>query len=173
MRALFAGLTMLALAACGAPEMAERAPVEGYTLEVRAASDAQVFLVTAPDGRTAAARTAGGVSSLMDVEAARAFTVLPAKENTPPEVLAVRLPNFELSIAAEGDAAGEDGARVMINAGGRQIDINARDDGSAEAGRAHVRITGASAEEARDFVADAEELSPEVQAEMLAALGLS
>ncbi|HRO03135.1 MAG TPA: hypothetical protein PLS69_05980 [Terricaulis sp.] len=174
MRAILAGLAALALAACSEAELAgapEDAP-GGYTLEVRANGDAQVFLVTGPDGRSTAGRAAGGVSALMDTEAARAFTVLPENEEPLPEVMSLRLPGLNLSIAAEGDT-GEEGARVSINAGGRQVEVNARDNDAGDTERAHVRITGASESEARNFIAEADKLSPEVQSEMLAALGLS
>jgi len=174
MRGIFGGLAALALAACGEADLAgapENAP-GGYTLEVRANQDAQVFLVTGPEGQGAAARAAGGVSALMDTTQARAFTVLPENEEPLPEVLSLRVPGFDLSIGAEGNTS-EEGARVSINAGGRRVEVNARDDGAGETERAHVRITGASEADARDFIAKADELSPEVQAQMLAALGLN
>lgn len=170
MRGFLAAFAAVFLAAC-AVEQHDQAG--GYTLEVRAAGDAQVFLVTAPDGRAVAGRAADGVSALMDAEAARAFNVLPEGAEALPEVMALRLPGFELSIAAEdGDVEGADGARVSINAAGRQIQVNARDDDGGNNGRAHVRITGASADDARGFINDAEELSAEVKAEMISALDL-
>lgn len=175
MRGVLAGLAVLTLAACSEADVANSDnPPGGYTLEVRADQDVQVFMVTAPDGRTTAARATDGVSGLMDLEEARAFSVLPAaSEDAPPEVVALRLPGFDLSIAAEGNTNSADGARVNINAGGRQVHIEAQDDGGTETDRAHVRITGASESDARDFIADAEEISPETQAQMLAALGLN
>jgi hypothetical protein len=174
MRGVLAGLAVLALAACSEADVANSDnPPGGYTLEVRADDDVQVYLVTSPDGRTTAARATDGVSGLMDVEEARAFTVLPANEEPMPEVVALRLPGFDLSIAAEGAQTSSDSARVSINAGGRQVEVDARDSGGAETDRAHVRITGASEGDARDFINDAEKLSPEVQAQMLAALGLT
>jgi hypothetical protein len=172
-------ITALALcaAACSESELAggpdASNPAGGYTLEVRADQDVQVFLVTAPDGRAVAGRATDGVSALMDTQEARAFAVLPAGEEPLPEVMALRLPGFDLSISAEGAASEAEGARVSINAGGRQVEVNARDDGAGETDRAHVRITGASEADARDFITKADELTPETQAEMLAALGLS
>lgn len=174
-RTLFAALAGLALAACGDAQMAgSDDPPGGYTLEVRADNDVKVYLVTAPDGRAAAGRAAGDVSGLMEPEAARAFTVMPASEDSElPEVIALRVPGLDLSIRAEGETSDAEGARIAINAGGRQVEIDAQDDGAGGNERAHVRIRGASEKEAREFIADAEELSAETQAEMLAALGLS
>lgn len=176
MRWMIAALALCA-AACSETELAggpdSTNPPGGYTLEVRADQDVQVFLVTAPDGRTTAGRATDGVSGIMDAEAARAFTVMPAGEAPLPEVMALRLPGFDLSIAAEGETGAAEGARVSINAGGRQVEVNAREDGAGESERAHVRITGASEADARDFISEADELSPETQAQMLAALGLN
>lgn len=177
MRALFAALAALALAACSSEENlaggpASDNPAGGYTLEVRADQDVKVYLVTDAEGNTVASRATGGVSSLMDVEEARAFNVLPATSEPPPEVMSLRVPGFEISIAAEGDSANSENARVQVNAGGRTVDVTAQGDG-AENDRAHVRITGASEADVRDFIADAEELTPETRTEMLAALGLS
>lgn len=175
LRALCAALAGIALAACSADmQVADTDPPGGYTLEVRAENDVKVYLVSAPDGRAAAGRSAGDVSGLMEPEAARAFTVLPEGEASElPEVMALRLPGLDLSIRAEGDASGAEGARVAISAGGRQVHVNAQDDGDGGNERAHVRIQGASEQEAREFIADADGLSAETQAEMLAALGLN
>lgn len=176
MRWMIAALALCA-AACSETELAggpdSDNPAGGYTLEVRADQDVQVFMVTAPDGRMVAGRATDGVSSLMDGEAARAFTVMPASQEPLPEVMALRLPGFDLAISAKEDGSGEEGARVSINAGGRQVEVNAQDDGGGGSERAHVRITGASESDARDFVAEADDLSPAVQAEMLTALGLN
>ena len=175
MRAIVAALAIMGLVACDGvgPEEGERAnPAGGYVLEVRADEDVKVFMVTAPDGTSAAGRAADGVSALMDPDEARAFTVLAEAGEPPPEVLSLRVPGFNLSIRAEGDGSGQEAARVQINAGGRQVEIDARDGGAGVTERAHVRITGASQADARDFITDADELSPAVQAEMLSALGL-
>jgi hypothetical protein len=177
MRVLMMALAAFALAACDgtvnvAGDEGSSNPAGGYTLEVRALDDIQVFVVTAPDGRSAAGRAAEGVSALMDAEEAQALTMLPAMEGEPPEVLALRVPGFDLSIRAEGDSSGEEGARVSINAAGRQVQVNARDDGAGGNEHAHVRITGACEQDARDFIAKGDELSPAVQADMLTALGL-
>lgn len=177
MRAVFAALAALALAACSEAEMAggpeSSNPAGGYTLEVRADQDVKVYLITDAEGNSVAGRATGGVSSLMDVEEARAFSVLPATDEAPPpEVMSLRVPGFEISIAADGDSGNSENARVQVNAGGRTVDVTAQGDG-AENDRAHVRITGASEADVRDFIADAEELTPETRTEILAALGLS
>jgi hypothetical protein len=176
MRWMIAALALCA-AACSEAELAggpeSDRPAGGYTLEVRADQDVQVFLVTTPDGRTVAGRATDGVSGLMNAEDARAFAVLPQTGEPMPEVVALRLPGFDLSISAQEDGAGQEGARVSIHAGGREVQVNAQDNGAGESERAHVRITGASETDVRQFISDAEALSPAVQAEMLAALGLS
>jgi hypothetical protein len=58
--------------------------------------------------------------------------------------------------------------------GGQQnIIVRASENGPGDADDvAFVRITGADEETARDFITDADELSPAVQAQMLAELGL-
>jgi len=175
MRGVLAALAALGLVACGAGELAggpaSDNPAGGYTLEVRADRDVHVFLVTRPDGTSVAARATEGVSGLMEADAARAFTVLPVEgEDPPPEVLTFRVPGFDLSVSA-AEGADAESARVSINAGGRKVEVDARDSGGND--RAHVRISGASEADVREFVTDAEELSAETQAEMLAALGLS
>ncbi|HRK63092.1 MAG TPA: hypothetical protein PLN53_01795 [Terricaulis sp.] len=176
MRWMIAALALCA-AACSEPELAggpdAQNPAGGYTLEVRADQSTQVFLVTGPDGRSVAGRAADGVSGIMDTEAARAFTVMPEGEEPLPEVMALRFPGFDLSVSGEGDASNAEGARVSINAGGRTVEVNAREDSEGVNERAHVRITGASEADVRDFISDADELSPETQAQMLTALGLN
>ena len=173
MRMIFAALAALALAACGEADLAggpdARNPAGGYTLEVRATRGQGVSsppLTAAPSQANA-----DGVSALMDLEAARGFTAMP-ETAAPPEVLSLRVPGFELSIGAEGDSSTTEGARVAINAGGRQVHVNAREDGDGGNENAHVRITGASETDVRDFITKADDLSPAIQAEMLAALGL-
>ena len=58
-----------------------------------------------------------------------------------------------------------------MNIGGFSMDAEGNgDDGN---GRAHVHFAGLSAHDARHFIKDADELSPQVQSQMLTALGLS
>ncbi len=187
MRILIAALA-LCLAACG-PVVVSDGPVSGgsegevaaaagpgYTLEVRALAGEQTYLVTAPDGLQVAARAAGGASALLDAGAMRALAATPPPQSAAPEVMALRMPGFEMSIGAESKSAGGDNGNVSISIGGgdgERIQINAHDGGDGDnVDSAHVLITGADAQSVREFIAEADELSPSVQGQMLAALGL-
>jgi len=177
MRLLIAALAVLA-AACSADVNTGRAAAvgEGYVLEVRATSGEQTYLVTAPDGRVVGARAAQGASALMNGDSAQRLAADPPPQgDAPPEVMSLRLPGFDMAISAEGDDSTENGrASVSINAGDNRVIVNADEGGPGEADdRAYVRITGADADAVRDFINDAEELSPEVKAEMLAELGIA
>jgi len=144
----------------------------GYTLEVRADDNLQVFLVTAPDGRQAAGRVESGVSSFMEGAQIQSLGAMPPTPSPPAgdEAVSVRAPGFSLSIAGESDAGGEGGGRVAINVGGHSVEVNAEEAGVND--RAHVRIGGVDAGEAREFIEGADELSADVRSQMLAALGL-
>jgi hypothetical protein len=181
MRLWLAASVAMFLAACGDVDIHANgagggADPGGYTLEVRAADNEQIFLVTAPDGHTVAARAADGVSALMDDAAIHALAAEPpAPANADmQQAVSVRAPGLNLSVSGDPDRKGEDGSgRVSINIGGHGIEVNADDGGPGDAdGRAHVRITGVPESDARDFIAKADQLSPAVQAQMLAALGL-
>jgi hypothetical protein len=177
MRLVIAGIATL-VAACADAEMpGAAAPGEGYTLEVRATEGQQTYLVTAPNGRVVGARAAEGASALMNNDSARALTGDPPPQGElPPEVMSLRLPGLDMQINAEEDDTGGDNGRVALSIGGegRNIVVNADEGGPGEADdRAYVRITGADESTVRDFIADAEELSPDVKAEMLAELGLT
>lgn len=145
---------------------------DGYTLEIRASDAEQIYLVTAPDGRVVAGRAADGASALMADADIRALA--PAVSAEPDEtlrhVMSLRLPGFDLSVHGEDD--GDDGGgRVELNVGGRAVQITA-EDGAPGEDRAHVLIRGVPEAEVREFVASADHLSPAVQAQMLAELGL-
>ncbi len=179
MRALLAALA-LALAACDgaatdSTESGSEAAAAGYTLEIRASGDAHAFLITAPDGRVVGARAAEGASALMDQDTLRTFSAAaPAGEQTASgrEVVSLRLPGVSLSVSGDEGGGGESG-RVSINAGGHSVEVNANEGGPGGSDDvANVRISGVDEAEVRDFIAKADELSPSVQAEMLAALGL-
>lgn len=179
MRYVAMACALLALAACDrtVTESAETAGAAGgYTLEIRAAQGAQSFLIIAPDGRTVGARAAEGASALMDDERARSLAGEPPPEGEAlPEVLGLRLPGFEMSVGAtEEDGSGDHGT-VNLSIGGRQnVVVRASEGGPGEADDvAYVRISGADERAVRDFIADAEELSPEVKTQMRAALGLN
>ena len=180
MRAVIAVLA-LALAACeGSVRTDEKgeaaAPAEGYTIVVRAAGDAQTFLITAPDGRTVGAQAASGASSLMDADRAQAeIGEPPPRMEEVPEVMSMRLPGFEMTVGGtEEYAAGDRGqVRLSIGGGRQRVEVNADEGGPGEADdRAFVRITGADEEAVREFIADNEDLSTEVKTQMLAALDL-
>lgn len=183
MRVWYAALALAAaLAGCDASTTGDleggpsAAAGDTYTLEIRATSAEQTYLVIAPDGRTVGARAAEGVSALMDDTRAQALAGDPPPEGeATPEVMSLRLPGFSMSIGAgEENAEGEHG-RVDLSIGGdgQNVVVHADEGGPGEADdRAYVRITGADAEAVRNFIAEAEELSPAVQAEMLAALNL-
>ncbi|MGE0597535.1 MAG: hypothetical protein AB7P07_14320 [Hyphomonadaceae bacterium] len=149
-----------------------------YEMQIAASDAAQIYYVTGPDDRAAAARVENGVSSVIDVAEARlavgearaaAADLGPIQDET----LAIRVPGFSMTIAAEDDSApGDSGrAQIAINAGGREVNVDASGDGEADG--AIVRISGASEDDARDFIRDAEELSAETKDQMLAALGLN
>jgi hypothetical protein len=177
MRFLFAALALGAAACSSDINIGDAAPGEGYTLEVRANAAEQTYMVTGADGRMVAARASDGVSSLLDANGVQALAATPAPTSDAPEVMSMRLPGFEMKIGAEdGNPDGGD-ANVDISIGGadgQRIHVNADEGATADDGddRAHVLITGADETAVRDFIRDAEELSPEVKSQMLAALGL-
>jgi len=149
----------------------------GYTIEVRASEVDQTYLITTPDGRTIGARAADGASMLMDQPRAQALAAEPPPRNTEevPQVMSLRVPGFEMTIGGtEDDANGEHGQVSMRIGGGDQtVVVHADEGGPGEADdRAFVRITGADEQAVREFIAEADELSPTVQAQLLGELGL-
>ncbi|MBL8531695.1 MAG: hypothetical protein JNK94_08170 [Hyphomonadaceae bacterium] len=183
MRRLAAVLALAALGACGevnevdGGKGADGAPASGYTLEVRADPGQQTYLITTPEGRTVGARAAEGASMMMDERRASAlFADPPSFAASAPEVMALRLPGFDLSIGAEEENAEGDNGRVHLSLGraGQGVQVFADEGGPGdEDDRAYVRISGADEATVRDFISDADKLSADVRAEMLAALGLS
>lgn len=173
MRLIAAALAAMGLAACDASVQVDGADgAGGYLLEVRASESEQFYLVTAPDGRVAAARVAEGQSLLMDDTRTQALLGAPVEAgDTLPRIVSLQIPGFGFSIHGQ-DSTDGDSARISIHAGGRRIEVDARDGGVEGADRAYVRIAGADAGAARDFIAEAERLSPDVQAQMRQALGL-
>lgn len=172
-------LALAALAAAGCVDVKPGSegefaggPAGGYTLEVRASQGEQIFLVTSPDGRAVAARAADGASALMD---AAALGALPAmSDEDMREVVSLRLPGVDLSVSGSPDNKGQEGSgRVSVNVGGRSVEVNASEGAPGETDdNAHVLIRGVDEAEAREFIAKADQLSPAVQAQMLAGLGL-
>lgn len=180
MRSAFFALILLAAGCDASVDVSDKGdsqtPAGGYTLEVRADQAAQIYLVTTPDGKTVAARAENGTSTLMQGRAVQALANQPMPTDpTQQEVVSLRVPGVNLSVSGSPDSTGEDGtAHVTVDAGGHSVEVNAEGNGEDNGpnNRAHVRITGATEEEARDFVNKAEKISPDVQAQMLAALGL-
>lgn len=180
MRFLIAALA-LALAACdGSVETAdtgENTSPGGYTMEIRASEAQQAYIVIAPDGRTVGARAVGDISALMDNDRVQSLLSEPPPVGEDAvEVMSLRMPGFNLSIGADGeDASGENGrVNIAMGAGeGQQITVNADEGGPGEADdRAFVRITGADEQAVREFIAEADKLSPEVRTQMLTGIGL-
>lgn len=167
----------LVLAACDASYTSgERAAdtAGGYTLEVRAVEGVQTYIVTAPDGRQTAGRAAEGASALLDAEAIQGLGDMQALNTEPqPEVFAMRIPGVDISVSADAENPNSESANVRINAGGRSVHVDADEGGPGDSDdRANVRITGATEQDARDFINDAEEISAEVKTQMLSAVGL-
>ena len=208
MRALIVGLAILA-AACSV-ETGKGRSHGGYAVDIRANGNDQIYVVTAPDGRVAAARAHDGVSAMLDSQALQqALASMPQPASNPrydDHEVSIRGPGFSLQASGDDNAtesadtsdhrttatatatatpaSGEKPAaghtdehsrgHVTMNIGGFGLNVNA-DEGGPGAGddRAQVRLTGLSAHDARKFITDADELSPQVQAQMLTALGLS
>ncbi len=183
LRALMLGYMLAVLAACDGVSTSPDGDLEGapgaggYTIEIRASASDQTFLVTAPDGRVVGARAAEGASMLMENDRAMALAGAPPTQGEPPpEVVSLRVPGFNLRIGGvDENADGESGqVAISMGANGQNIEINADEGGPGDADdRAHVRIIGADEQAVREFIAEADELSPSVQAQMLAGLGIA
>jgi len=197
MRVFILGLALLA-AGCSF-EAGKGHHGGGYSVEIRANGNDQVYVVTAPDGRTTAARVHDHVSAMLNTqEMQQALASMPTP--APPsgngdDNVSIRAPGFSLRASGDGHAddeaatttpaSGEKPAAapatdqhergaVQMNIGGFGLDVNADDGGPGDADdRAQVRLTGLSAHDARKFITEADDLSPAVQSQMLTALGLS
>ena len=185
MRWIVAAVAALALVGCkneggSAGADAAGAP-HGYRMEVRAANNEQIYLVTAPDGRVTAAHAGSGTSAVIDTAAAQRLAAVPTGNSDAPEVVSMRFPGFDLRINANKDENGavnsDDNGQVRLSMGtgdGQRIEVNANEGGPGDDDdNAHVLITGADADAARDFINEQDELSPEVKSQMLAAVGLT
>ena len=138
----------------------------GYRLEVRADEDAQIFLVTAPDGKTAAGMVEGEASYLLgDAQIEALGDIPPPAAPEGEEEVSIRAPGFSLRVS--GDDEDEEGGGVSMRFGDFSLDASGSDGKGA-----HVLISGVDAEAARDFIQDADDLSDEVKAQMIAALDL-
>lgn len=176
MRSMIAAAFVFALAACSGEVSIsdnETNPSGGYTLEVRASEAEQAYLVTAPDGRVVGARASDGQSALLDAQGLQHFAQAPDVEPIGQELVVLRVPGLDLSVRGDPEGTGESGGGVNLSIGGRNLEVNADEGGPGESDdRAQVRINGASEADVRNFITKADQLSPAVQAEMLAALGL-
>ncbi|MDX2274988.1 MAG: hypothetical protein NW206_06010 [Hyphomonadaceae bacterium] len=170
------GLVAL-LGACSVEVDSADGPAGGYEMQIAADETTQIYLISGPDGVRTAARVEAGVSGVMDSNEARLAlgeARAAAADAGPPsgnERVRIDLPGFEFSVAADENGAASERAQIKINAGGREVHVDAS--GEDEAGRAVVRITGASADDARDFINEAEDLTPETKQQMLTELGLA
>jgi hypothetical protein len=181
MRWVIAALALGAVAACDGSTSVNTSDgtsgaASGYTMEIRATEASQDYVIVAPDGRTVGARAADGASALMDTTRAQALAGEPPPEGEEvPEVMSIRLPGFEMSVGGTDEDANGDHGSVNLSIGGEQnVVVRANEGGPGEADdTAFVRITGADEEAVRDFINDAEELSPEVKGQMLTQLGLN
>ncbi len=218
MRALIVGLAIVA-AACSVETNGRRG---GYTVDIRAVDNDAIYVVTAPDGRVAAARSHEGTSAMLDQHALQqALAAMPAPSTNPrydDHEVSIRAPGFSLQASGNDDDKPGDGADDAANANGaananRSANANssahdatatpasgekpttdadshdvhgrghvtmniggfsfeAEGNGDDGDGRASVHFAGLSARDARHFITDADELSPQVQSQMLTALGL-
>jgi hypothetical protein len=176
------GVALIGPAACSPAKIevsrdkGERVVVSGrggYTLQVAGAEAEQIYIVTAPDGRIAAARAAGGVSALIGAAEAQNLVVGqqaamgPGPKDGESDVH-IAVPGFSLRVK-DGGEKGER-STVKMSAAGFDLDVDADGGGSGE--RAVVRIGGADAESAREFIDNADGLSADTRAKMREKLGL-
>ncbi|MBL8551927.1 MAG: hypothetical protein JNJ73_18205 [Hyphomonadaceae bacterium] len=170
---LAALMAVFALAACqpgsiGADKTGAAA-AGGYTLEVFAHEGDQIYVVSRQDGKETAARVSDGRSVILAASEAHGLIAQrPLDAPANPDVT-VRAPGFALSIA-DDDSMGRDNARIEFTVGGKSVLIDAAEAGDRR--RALVRITGADAAAARNFIEEARDLSEATKADMLRALGL-
>lgn len=158
----------LILAGCSG-EVGTETDAGGYRLEVRAADGETTYLVTALDGKSAAALVSGGSSTLLEENAVRALAEMPAPAAPSDDnSVTMRAPGFSLTASGDED---DEGGQVAINVAGRNIQVDAQE-GPGTEDRAHVLISGVNADDARDFINEAEDISAEVKTQMLAELGL-
>lgn len=174
---VFIAIAALALSGCSdAVENAvsdkAAAEGEGWTMQVLGDDKKAIYLVTGPDGKSAAASLEGGVSTLIgDAEAqgfmAQTQTALAA--DAPPEKVSIAAPGVSIKVAADDNENGGRG-KVAINVGGISINVDG-DDANGD-GRGAFRIAGVNEEAATKFIEEIDDLSPEVKARMREKLGL-
>ena len=177
-RLILAAAAVLGLAACdaqGAKSGAHSVAAPGYTLDVFARDNEQIYLVSDAQSHVAAARVVDHVSSLIAADDARALLAQRQEMFHAPREGGVNIQagGFSMKIDGEGDTDSKEGgnAHIDINAGGHGITIDAQGD-SGDSSRARVHISGADQDTARKFISEADDLSADVKAQMLHTLGL-
>lgn len=185
MRLVVFAFAALALSACGVvsvtTDQAGTQKVDlsgseksgGWRMSVVADEKAKVFLLRRPDGLMAAAKVEGQKSSLMEAGEAQAMVseqdaAFLAGNMTGGDRVSIKVPGFSLDVQDGGD--GSDRGNVFIKAGGRTIDVKGGDGGDGE--RAVVNIGGGTAEDAANFIEEADGLDEATQAALKQALGL-
>ena len=188
MRFGVAALALFGLAACSDAKVevrgdnGEKVVVNGagggYTLQVVGDDGAQVYIVSAPDGRTAAGKVEGEVSTLLGPAEAQNMVTQQqalmaadsaARGDGKGDDVNISVPGFSLQVS--GDESNGDRGKVRMKAAGFDLDVNADDDGTGNE-RAVVRIGGVDADSARQFINDTDGLSEETKAQMREKLGL-
>jgi len=183
MRAPILLMAVAALALAGCDRAVEKAvdkavseqaaaPGQEWTMQVvGSGNDEAVYLVTSPDGKTAAARIKSNVSTLIeDAEAKSFFAAAQAAQPTEtlPEKVAISLPGVSINVSGDDNAEGGRG-KVRINAGPVNIAV---DGDNADGSSGAVRIGGVNADAAAKFIEGIDNLSPEVKQQMRDKLGL-
>lgn len=194
------GLVVLAAlfaAGCGV-NVGARGHGGPYSVEIRSVGNTQVYVVRGPDNKVAAARAGGGVSAFLNADQLQhALAAMPTPTPNPEsggDHVSIHAPGFDLRVQgddvhindddhgkpedahaaadADGDHHGGSG-QVSMNVGGFGMHVDADDGGPGDADdRAQVTLTGMSAHDARHFIMEQDDLSSQVQAQMIAALGL-
>jgi len=191
-------LIVLAAVAAGACSVDVKGDKLGgpYSIEIREVGDTHLYVVRGPGGKVAAARAGGGSSALLNADQMqRAMAAMPPPNSKPgaddDQSVSIHAPGFSMQV--HGDRANVDGdqsgagaahaaashghdgnGHVTMNIGGFGLHVDADDGGPGDANdRAQVTLTGMSAHDARHFITEQDDLSPQVQSQMIAALGLS
>jgi hypothetical protein len=194
------GLAVLAVwlaAACSVDVNGAKFHGGPYSVEIREVGDTHLYVVRGPSGKVAAARSGGGGSALLDAdELQHALAAMPTPNAKPDDdndqAVSIHAPGFDMHVSGDNVHVNDAGngkpsnvhtaasvndhegrGHVTMNIGGFGMHVDA-DDGGPGAGddRAQVTLTGMSAHDARHFIAEQDDLSPQVQAQMIAALGL-
>jgi hypothetical protein len=167
-----------------------------YSVEIRSVGNTQVYVVRGPENKVAAARAGDGASAFLNADQLQhALAAMPTPTPNPEaggDHVSVHAPGFDLRVQGDdvhindsdhtkpedAHAVTDDGehhgsGQVSMNIGGFGMHVNADDGGPGDADdRAQVTLSGMSAHDARRFIMEQEDLSSQVQAQMIAALGL-